>query len=188
MEKYKTKEEYLQGCKSVLHIGGHTGQEGQTYARMGLSCVFVEPMPKQAEIARSKGYTVLQIAVSDFRGIASFNVAKVSERSSLLDAPKDVMEVEKKIIVPVLKLGDICNSFDALSIDTQGSTGAILNGANKEQLRSFKVIICEVSEKPRYKGEQSRREVAMLLERAGFREVASFKHKTLDIYDTIWKK
>lgn len=185
MEKYKTKEKYFTGCKAVLHVGGHVGQEAETYKRIGVAFTFVEPVPRLASIARGMGHHVLNIAVSDFRGLASFNVARSSERSSLLEAPSDVMEVRERILVPVMKLEDIQLGFDGLSIDAQGSTYAILSGGI---LKKFNVIVCEVSERPRYKGERTRADVSELLRRNGFEEVADYRHKTLDIFDTVWKR
>jgi len=184
----KYKEEYFEGCRNVLHIGGHAGQEAPLYKNVGVSFVFVEPIPRLARMIQKAGHVVLPVAISNFRGIASLNVAKVTERSSLLDAPKEVMTVSKKIPVAVLQLSDICAPFDGLSIDTQGSTYDILSSASKKDLRHFNIIVCEVSENPRYNGERSRKDVADLLTGAGFEEIAFYKHKTLDIFDIVWKK
>lgn len=185
MAKSLSKEALFKkyNCRKILHIGGHKGQEGPIYKSLGLDFTFVEPIPKFAEIMRGKGYSVIEKAVSLKNGVAVFNVAKVSERSSLRFA-NGVMEVVRGIKVKTTTLSKIQRGYDGLAIDAQGETYDIL----KSGVLDFKVIICEVSDKPRYFGEARRSRVESLLKENGYKKAARFQHGDLDIYDIAWIK
>lgn len=178
------KEKHFAECSNILHIGGHKGQEAPIYANMGLRFTFVEPIPEFAQIMRNKGYHVIEKAVSGKEGIIEFNIASVSERSSIRIAPEEVMTVERTIPVRCTTLGKIQNGYDGLSIDAQGETLEILKSGNLD----FNVVICEVSKKPRYEGEGSRALVEELMIANDYQLVEEYKHKKLDIFDLVWKK
>lgn len=184
MEKYK--ENYFKkfGCTNILHIGGHMGQEIKIYDGLGLDFTFVEPIPRYANILRSKGLNVIEAAVSNFRGVSKFNIARVSERSSLKKTTDDVATFKKVIQVKTVKLSDIQKGFDGVSIDAQGETFEILESGKLD----FKVIICEASITPRYKGEASLFEIQAYLEARDYELVDQYRHKTLDIHDLVFKK
>lgn len=169
-------------CHKILHIGGHKGQEGPIYGYMRLAFTFVEPMPRFARLMRRKGYRVIQKAVSSKEGSAVFKIAKVSERSSLRQS--DSVEVARKIPVKTTTLAKIQRGYDGLAIDAQGETYNIL----KSGKLTFKVIICEVSDTPRYAGEAGRRSVERLLADNGYKEAAVYQHGDQDIFDIVWIK
>jgi len=179
------KEHYLRnhGCTAILHIGGHKGQEAPLYDDLGLRFTFVEANPRLAEWMIQHGMDVIATAVSSEKGMSDFYIPRVSERSSLgrlddgRDTPREIIQV------PVVPLNTIQDGYDGLVIDAQGETFDILVGGH---LSKFKVIIAEVSNVPRYKGERSREAVNTLLGEWGFVEVAQYKHKNLDIYDVVW--
>ena len=89
---------------------------------------------------------------------------------------KDTLKVQK------VTLSDIQEGFDGLAIDAQGETYDILQSGTL----TFKVIICEASEVPRYKGEHSREEITNFLKRTGYKLIETHQHETLDIHDMIW--
>lgn len=184
MEKYKEEYFALNGCKNIIHIGGHKGEESEIYKSLGIKYVFVEPIPRLANIIRDKGINVIEKAVARESGKIKFNIAKVSERSSMYDPLDNVMEVREIIEVQSIRLSEIQEGFDGIAIDAQGATYEIL----KSGQLNFKVIICEVSKIPRYSGEETKETIEKLLEENNYIKIREIKHKTLDIYDTIWKK
>lgn len=169
-------------CNNILHIGGHIGQEAPIYKELGLLFTFVEPIPKYINILKNKGYNVIEGAVTKKKGKLNFNIANVTERSSLKNTSSDIMTVSKCILVNTFRLKDIQDGFDGLVIDAQGETYDILKSGKLD----FKVIICETSEIPRYEGEGSRDKVLKLLTEHGYKRINTFKHKTLDIYDDVF--
>ncbi len=182
----KEKEHFFKKfkCTNVLHIGGHSGQEASLYKELGLSFTFIEPMPEYARALRHGGHSVIEAAITKLRGRTSFYVGHESERSSLKETTPDVTTVAKKIQVNTLTLADVQDGFDGLSIDAQGETIDILRSGRLD----FKVIVCEVSNAPRYAGEGSRQQVAAFLDMHGYRKVAEFRHRTLDIFDDVFVK
>src|SRR5690606_30840758 len=108
----KIKEHYFEDCENILHIGGHKGQEGKIYKEMGKQFTFVEPVPKFADYIRGLGYHVVEKAVSSRDGTVDFHVAEVTERSSLREAPEDVMVTDKIIPVRCTTLKKIQSGYD----------------------------------------------------------------------------
>lgn len=185
MEKYKENYFAKYGCKNILHIGGHLGQESGIYKKLGVDFTFAEPIPKFARAIRKQGDKVIEKAVTRKSGKATFNIGKISERSSLKRTTSSVTPVSKKIEVETVALSAISKGFDGICIDAQGETLDILLG---EKDFNFKVIICEVSNEPRYRGEGSARQVTALLQGKGFDLVAQYPHKKLDIHDFVFIK
>jgi len=161
--------------QKVLHIGGHLGLEAKFYSNV----VFVEPIPKYAQFLREQGFEVFEGAVcGDELFITSYDQA-----SSVL-VPAD-HKIVNTIKVKNYTLDDINDeSFDMLVIDAQGSEMNIL----KSGRLTFKYIIVEASNIPRYSGSATKNEIETFLTNQNFKKIKEFQHKSHDIYDLLFER
>lgn len=187
-EKYKASllwlQQYVQGC-TVLHIGGHKGQEGKLYTQFCRDFLFVEPIPKFHKLLLKKGYKSLNVAISLLSGTNDFYVTEKSQRSSMKFPQEDVASIKKKIKVKSICLSEVKGSWDVLVIDAQGTTYDILLSGN---LSVFKCIVCEASTTPRYSEEAEKDKIEKLLVEQGFEKIDEFQHKSKDIYDVVFER
>jgi len=170
-------ENYL-GNK-ILHIGGHLAQENYTK-----DVLYVEPVKEYAEVIKSKGYKVLNVAIGepierdfyvDEEGVSSFLKHPFEQR---------IKRVEKKTPTP---LKEIENGFDTLVLDVEGLTLEVLKSGN---LTGFKIIVCELREEPVFKGEAPRKEVEDYLLTKGFKQTHEKKNteSLKSSYDVVYGK
>jgi hypothetical protein len=171
--------------KTVLHIGGHKGQEGKLYKKFTKGFAFVEPMPDFAKLINDKGYKVFNCAVTNYQGYKEFIVMKNSQRSSLQTADEDVAIPHTKIMVQCVPLIAIQKGFNTLVIDAQGESYNILISGD---LRFFDTVICEASKNPRYSDEKDYTTIIQFMTQQGFKFVDELQHKTKDIYDLVFKR
>ena len=170
--------------KRILHIGGHTGEEGEVYKSMDAEFTFVEPVPEYAEVARKKGYDVMEVAIGE-RGEKEFNVRGVF--SSFLLRKKELLPYQERwlakhkeksgqIKVKVIPLSDIQEGYDTLVVDTEGT---VLDVLKSGQL-NFKTIIAEVRrDVPAYDNELPNEEIVKYLKENGYVEGGVYGNNTI---------
>ena len=137
----------------IFDVGAHEGTDSIPTAELCPDIQFYafEPNPYMVEILKAKtkhisNYTIIQKAVSDFNGMANFNICKLGPTgvSSLLEFSKTArlnwngffLSVDEKIDVEVIRLDSFIeenniNSIEFLHVDTQGCDLKVLNGLGK---------------------------------------------------------
>jgi len=136
----------------------------------------------------SDRYNIIPLAVSNFNGMAQFNVARHGDWgvSSLLDFNDNIKDtwkkrkdlyVDQKITVPVMRLDSWFDLFkppisqiDFFHCDTQGSDLKVLEGMGKYfSLIKDGVIECPQSESVKlYKGQHTKEEAYQFLDNRGY--------------------
>ncbi len=157
-------DRFLSACKGVLHVGANSGQERETYARLGLPVVWVEALPGvfdelKINIARYPDQMAIRALLADRDGQKFiFRVANNNGASSSileLKYHKDIwpeVEYVDEIEMESVTLGTALAShgvdpsaYDALVMDTQGSELMILQGSG-ELLDRFEYIKTEAAD------------------------------------------
>lgn len=175
--------------KSVLHIGGHVGQEANFYLKRGFDVTYCEPVPEFAQRIKALDVrveldgrlNVLQVAVGK-EGILDFHVH--GQESTYLEREgTDKWDTMKVVSVPLwlLQARDV---WDLLVIDAQGATMDILNSGDPT---AFRFIICEASENPPHQGEADKSDVVEFMGSKGFILLDWIQHGKKDIFDLIFK-
>jgi FkbM family methyltransferase len=164
------EDSFLTQVKGVIHIGGNSGAERETYASLGLNVIWVEPLPDVFEMLRSNishlvNQRACQYLLAAEHGIEyTFHVADNGGASSSIF---DFAE-HSKLWPDVSYCGDIqltsttltrlidiervdLDRYGALVLDTQGSELLILKGA-LPVLKRFKFVKTEAANFESYAG------------------------------------
>ena len=154
---------------SVLHIGGHRGEEQPFYDDLGvLRTLWFEAIPESAEWMtkhfQDRGdVRVIQACLSDGYGFVDFQITNNYASSSMLELgthlqhhPKIYVEETKRVWTEPLevlmaKIQEKPKNYDTMNIDVQGAELKVLKGYGK-QLYNIKYIYCEVNREELYKG------------------------------------
>lgn len=155
---------FLSACRGVLHIGANTGQERETYARLGLPVVWIEALPDVFEelkvnIAPYGDQMAIRALLTDRDGQKYvFRVANNNGASSSileLKYHKDIwpeveyineIEMESVTLGTALAANGVdLSRYDALVMDTQGSELLILQGA-RDLLDRFDYVKTEAAD------------------------------------------
>lgn len=169
----KLTRRYSLRVRGVLHIGGHIGEEAETYDALGIKRQFwVEPQPHVFDrlVAATRHNPAAQhahVACGPVRGVMSLNVIPRGDEnhgmSSFLKPTAQVLEAEgayllESIEVPVIPLDDLVlerdlkpDEYNLLVMDTQGFELEILKGA-QSTLAHIDYVYTEVSRTPLYEG------------------------------------
>jgi len=157
--------------KHILHVGGHKGQEGKVYEKLGCDFTFVEPVPKFAKIIRNKGYKVIETSIDLERGTSDFYVnaqtSSFNKRSNDDKFNKVVIKVNK------VKLSDIEGEFDILVVDTEGNDLRVLKSASQ---LNYKVIICEGRSDKKYNIKPTKKPLEDYLLKQKYSKVLEVEH------------
>jgi len=162
-------------CKSVLHIGGHYGEEAREYFEYGIKkVVFVEGdsdsfSQLQAHILEFANFIAINAYISDTSGDATFYQASNSGASSSLLKPKRHSKERPDITfsegiriatqtLDSLNLGQ----FDLVVIDVQGAEMQVLKGGQRTIL-SASAIWIEVNSGGMYSNDTSANEILTFL-------------------------
>jgi FkbM family methyltransferase len=171
----------------VLDAGANHGQYAQYLRSIGYrgKIVCFEPLSDAFRIISNyskKDHNVIiapRMALGDYNGSVSINVAGNSESSSLLKASDIHVKAEPLVksigteTVPINRLDEVAHKYmeDAasvfLKIDVQGSELSVLKGASG-LLPKIRGIQLELSLVPLYEGEPLYREMIEAVESAGF--------------------
>ena len=179
------KEFSQDSVRILVDVGAHEGLYASRASRyFSLSrTILVEPLPKFAEKLRKlnlPGAEVVQAALSDSIGEASFAVNQTEQASSLFEVNSDMsdaykldMAVAEKISVQVSTLDQLTATsklerIDLLKIDVQGAERELLRGARKT-MGNTKYIQIEVLFVEHYKGCALFFELDQILTSSGFR-------------------
>lgn len=167
--------------QNILHIGGHFGEEGEEYKKLGCRFTFVEPVKEFAEKIKEKGYKCLEMAIGTFEG--DFYVDR--GLSSFLK-PNYERKIDRVIKVKAVPLREIEKGFDTIVIDTEGTVMDVLKSGTLEHA---KTIVCELRKKELFVGEILQDEVENYLLNKGF--VKTEEHPLFDdpnAYDVYFIK
>lgn len=185
--------------KGIIHVGANTGQEYDTYIKMGCHRVmFIEPCSAAFSVLKEKfkGYphvTIVNTACGSKVGQAWINieVANGGQSNSFLDMGTHTklhpgIEFVDKEMVTITPLDFIdTNGYDFLMLDCQGTEGDILKGA-KETLKRMKWVYTEVNAQEVYKGCTLKPEIDELL--PDFVEVETVWFKPGTWGDSLYKR
>jgi FkbM family methyltransferase len=138
--------------KVFFDVGANNGEDSISYARQNPDALVYafEPSPYLVEHIKNdssdlKNYKIIQVAVSDYDGISTFNICKdLQGLGSLLDWGKNVkslypyfhLEFQEQVEVKVIKLETFIEENNIKNItyfhcDTQGNDLKVLKGLGK---------------------------------------------------------
>jgi FkbM family methyltransferase len=159
------------GIDVVLDVGANIGQYARSLLRMGYRgrIVSFEPLPSarrrlEANARGVPGWQIVPVALGDFDGQSTINVAGNSQSSSLLAMlPQHVAAAPESAyvsaeVVEVRRLDSLfsehCRAGERcfLKLDVQGFEQAVLRGARESLARCVGVQL-EMSLMPLYEGE-----------------------------------
>lgn len=189
--------------RGVLHVGAHQGAEVETY--LGLGCPKValfEANPKLAEGLRQKfsdyrQVRVIEAAVSEQEGRATFNITSNDQSSSLLPLGNltniyPSIKQSDTIEVRTARLDDLLNEngmdareYNILSMDIQGAELMALKGS-QATLAGVELIQVEVNYAELYEGCPLIWDLDAHLEPLGFRRVRTSTPFHRDWGDAIY--
>ncbi len=154
-------------CVEIGAYDGRTGSASYLFEKRGWHCLLVEPIPALAqEIRRHRACRVVNCAVSDREGTASFFVAENVEEMSTLDLTPDRLEwieqvggAVKEITVRTATLDSLLAEaafpeIQFITIDVEGHEMEVLEGFTLGAHRPRIVIIEDnaASDDPRSSG------------------------------------
>jgi FkbM family methyltransferase len=154
-------------CVEIGAYDGRTGSASYAFEQRGWNCLLVEPMPALVEeIRKHRACMVVNCAVSDRAGTASFFVAENVEQMSTLDLTSDRLQwIEqvggaiKEITVRTATLDSLLAEaafpeIQFITIDVEGHEMAVLEGFSLGAHRPRIVIIEDnaASDDPRSSG------------------------------------
>jgi FkbM family methyltransferase len=177
---------YKLTIESVIHVGAHTGQEAETYARLGIGTVtWIEAnpdvIPRLREHVEPFGHDVVCAVLSDRRGEPiEFKVTNNEQSSSLLafgthryEHPE--VKVTGSLSLITTTLDDLYDegrvpTARLLLLDVQGAELLVLKGAQR-LLEQAECVYAEVNERPLYDGAVLLPELDAFLRERGFERV-----------------
>lgn len=154
-------------CVEIGAYDGRTGSATYLFEKRGWHCLLVEPNPALVEeIRKQRACTVVNCAVSDDEGTASFFVAENVEEMSTLDLTPDRLEWIKEVGGEVKEITVRTATLDSLlaeaafpkiqfvTIDVEGHEMEVLEGFTLEAHRPRIVIVEDnaASDDPRARG------------------------------------
>lgn len=135
--------------KGVIHCGAHNAEEAKYY-----DALWIEANTNLAMKLLKKGYRVINAAVSDKRGNATFYECNKTASSSLLKPNLNKergVKVVREYEVPTIILDDVINDENFINMDIQGGELKALKGLKKKR-KQIDYLYLEVHERETYKG------------------------------------
>lgn len=142
-------------CVEIGAYDGRTGSASYLFEQRGWHCLLVEPIPALVdEIRKHRACTVVNCAVSDREGTATFFVAENVEQMSTLDLTPDHREWIEQVGGSVREITVRTATLDSLlaeaafpeiqfiTIDVEGHEMAVLEGFSLE-LHKPRIVIIE---------------------------------------------
>jgi FkbM family methyltransferase len=178
-------DKYNINIKGIIHIGGHYGQEYDTYKQFNIPIIFFEPLSNNYRILRDKvkndsNVQTFQCALGNENRKIVMNVetANKSQSSSILK-PKKHLEQYPHITfdfteeVHMFRLDDIDienKHYNFINIDVQGYELEVLKGST-EILKTIDYIMSEVNNDEVYENCAKVEELDIFLNQFGFERV-----------------
>ena len=181
--EFITKNLLRQG-QTVLHIGGHEGQEAKFYNKLGLGVLWIEAQPLIFEKLNKNidGLVPEQRAICALLGNESkdginFNLSNNQSLSSSLfplgkDAPWEDLKMSGSLKLQMHRLDELCHDedfsgFSHCVVDVQGAELIVLQGFGDE-LKKFNSFQIEISTMETYEGGARYEEILAFMNDAGF--------------------
>jgi len=153
-------KQYSVDVTGVIHVGGHIGQEMETYKKNNVENIIVfepqrEPFEKLSKVANSMGFenlTLVNKALGNDNRSVEMTCNDDGLCSSILN-PKHVLEqypniiFDKKETVKMVTMDSVIpedHNFNFLNMDTQGYELEVLKGAQKT-LEKIDCVYTEVN-------------------------------------------
>lgn len=186
-------DRFLNNAHGVIHVGANEGQEREQYAELGLTVLWIEPIPQsfQALQENLRGFPqqwAVQALVTDRDDVEyDFNVANNGGAASSLLAPKEMydywpdMRFDRTIQLRSVTLPSLLEReqvdpglYDTLILDVQGAELLILEGAGPN-LEGFRYVRTEVANYEAYKCCCQLEDIVGFMNRHHYREIARHK-------------
>lgn len=178
------KAKNISDIDSLIHIGGHKGEEINEYKSLNLkNVIYVEPIKKFAKEIENKiknleNFSVLAIGLGSEDKEDEINVAEhnYSGSSSILSPrPSSIKFINKeKIIIKKFSSLDL-PELDLAIIDTQGYELEVLKGF-EEKINGFKFLIVEFSNYEGYVGQVTYNQLNKFLNSSNFFMISQIKN------------
>ncbi len=161
------------GTRTLVHCGAHEGEEVPGYLAAGVERItLVEPIPRLAAKLRARWphVEVVQAACSDHAGMATLYVPARTNMATLV-GPDTAAEGEA-LVVPTVRLDEVCPDADAAVVDVQGHEMQVLAAAPWDTLRLLMVETLHGADDPTISPPYG--QVVEFLAGKGFEEVARY--------------
>ncbi len=178
------KAQNISDINSLIHIGGHKGEEIEKYRSLNLkNVIYVEPIKKFAKEIESKiknleNFRVLAIGLGSEDKEDEINIAEEphSGSSSIFSPRPSSIEFlnKEKIIVKKFSSLDL-PVLDLAIIDTQGYELEVLKGFEKK-INDFKFLIVEFSNYEGYIGQVTYNQLNKFLNNSNFFMISQIKN------------
>jgi len=178
------KAKNISNIDSLIHIGGHKGEEIEEYKSLNLkNVIYVEPIKKFAKEIENKiknleNFSVLAIGLGSEDKEGEINIAEDNHSGSssiFSPRPSSIEFVQKeKIIVKKFSSLDL-PVLDLAIIDTQGYELEVLKGF-EEKINDFKFLIVEFSNYEGYIGQVTYNQLNKFLNSTNFFMISQIKN------------
>ena len=178
------KAKNISDINSLIHIGGHKGEEIEEYKSLDLkNVIYVEPIKKFAKEIENKtknleNFSVLAIGLGSEDKEGEINIAEDNHSGSssiFSPRPSSIEFVQKeKIIVKKFSSLDL-PVLDLAIIDTQGYELEVLKGF-EEKINDFKFLIVEFSNYEGYIGQVTYNRLNKFLNSSNFFMISQIKN------------
>jgi FkbM family methyltransferase len=170
-----------QQAGGILHVGGHYGQEAETYHKAGARVIWFEGMPDAFEkLSRRLGsypnQTAILAVLGDSSRIVNFHLTDNQGQSSsvfgLAPGHRFPTKVVSEISLQMRRLDELLTNQDLVDfshwvVDVQGAELLVLQGAG-ELINTCYTLDVEVSTYETYKGGAKFEELDFFLKGHGF--------------------
>lgn len=178
------KAKNISKINSLIHIGGHKGEEIEEYRSLNLkNVIYIEPIKKFAKEIENKiknleNFSVLAIGLGSEDKEDEINIAEDNHSGSssiFSPRPSSIGFVNKeKIIVKKFSSLDL-PELDLAIIDTQGYELEVLKGF-EEKINDFKFLIVEFSNYEGYIGQVTYNQLNKFLNSSDFFMISQIKN------------
>tara|TARA_Y100000748_G_C15407174_1_gene453917 strand:- start:50 stop:799 length:750 start_codon:yes stop_codon:yes gene_type:complete len=178
------KAKNISKINSLIHIGGHKGEEIEEYKSLNLTnVIYIEPIKKFAKEIENKiknleNFRVLAIGLGSEDKEDEINIAEDNHSGSssiFSPRPSSIGFVNKeKIIVKKFSSLDL-PELDLAIIDTQGYELEVLKGF-EEKINDFKFLIVEFSNYEGYVGQVTYNQLNKFLNSSNFFMISQIKN------------